>query len=130
MTRGDVVFSLVDYAKEFVREYKNSTLEQKVIDAIIVDFLNYFALLQCGMDLAMYTKDLRDGKKMREEGTILQKGVILCRLNFHKRQYDKCGIVNCVNRNHHMNECGGTAEFNNAEAVKLIEAFIEGYMAA
>ena len=78
----------------------------------------------------MYTKDLRDGKKMSKEGTILQKDVILRHLNFHKRQYDKSGIVNSVNRNHHMNECSGTAEFNNDEAVKLIETFIEGYMAA
>lgn len=130
MTSGEVVFSISDYAQEFIRKYKNPKLDQKVIDAIVVDFINYFAVMQCGMDLAMYTSDLRDGKKMSKEGTVLQKEVILPALNFHKEEYDKSGIIESVNRNRHMNECGGNAEADNAEAVKLIEEFIKGYMAA
>ena len=130
MTSGEVVFSLSDYAQEFIREYKNPKLDQKVIDAIVVDFVNYFAGMHCGMDLAMYTSDLRDGKKMSEEGTVLQKEVILPTLNFRKDEYDKSGIIESVNRNSHMNECGGKAEADNAEVVKLIEEFIKGYMTA
>lgn len=130
MTRGEVVFSLSDYAQEFIREYKNPKLDQKVIDAIVVDFVNYFAGMHCGIDLAMYTSDLRDGKKMSEEGTVLQKEVILPTLNFRKDEYDKSGIIESVNRNSHMNECGGKAEADNAEVVKLIEEFIKGYMTA
>ena len=129
MTSGEVVFSLSDYAQEFIREYKNPKLDQKVIDAIVVDFVNYFAGMHCGIDLAMYTSDLRDGKKMSEEGTVLQKEVILPTLNFRKDEYDKSGIIESVNRNSHMNECGGKAEADNAEVVKLIEEFIKGYMA-
>ncbi len=130
MTSGEVVFSISDYAKEFIRKYKNPKLDQKVIDAIVVDFINYFAGMHCGMDLAMYTSDLRDGKKMSKEGTVLQKEVILPTLNFRKEEYDNSGIIESVNRNSHMNECGGNAEADNAEAVKLIEEFIKGYMAA
>lgn len=130
MTSGEVVFSISDYAQEFIRKYKNPKLDQKVIDAIVVDFINYFAGMQCGMDLAMYTSDLRDGKKMSKEGTVLQKEVILPALNFRKEEYDKSGIIESVKRNSHMNECGGNAEADNAEAVKLIEEFIKGYMAA
>ena len=89
MTSGEVVFSISDYAQEFIREYKNPKLDQKVIDAIVVDFINYFAGMHCGMDLTMYTCDLRDGKKMSEEGTVLQKEVILPTLNFRKEEYDK-----------------------------------------
>ena len=75
MTSGEVVFSISDYAQEFIRKYKNPKLDQKVIDAIVVDFINYFAGMHCGMDLAMYTSDLRDGKKMSKEGTVLYKAV-------------------------------------------------------
>ena len=128
MTRGEVVFSLSDYAQEFIREYKNPKLDQKVIDAIVVDFVNYFAGMHCGIDLAMYTSDLRNGKKMNPEGTILQKEVILPTLNFRKDEYNKSGIIESVNRNCHMNECGGRAEADNAEVVKLIEEFIKSYM--
>ena len=130
MTSGEVVFSISDYAQEFIRKYKNPKLDQKVIDAIVVDFINYFAGMHCGMDLAMYTSDLRDGKKMSEKGTVLQKEVILPTLNFRKEEYDKSGIIESVNRNSHMNECGGKAKADNAEAVKLIEEIIKGYMTA
>ena len=130
MTSGEVVFSISDYAQEFIREYKNPKLDQKVIDAIVVDFINYFAGMHCGIDLTMYTSNLRDGKKMSEEGTVLQKNVILPTLTFRKEEYDKFGIIESVNRNSHMNECGGKAKADNAEAVKLIDEFIKGYMAA
>lgn len=130
MTSREVVFSISDYAHEFIRKYKNPKLDQKVIDAIVVDFINYFAGLHCGIDLAMYTIDLRDGKKMSEEGTVLQKDVILPTLIFRKEEYDKSGIIESVNRNSHMNECGGKAKADNAEAVKLIDEFIKGYMDA
>ena len=130
MTSGEVVFSISDYAQEFIREYKNPKLDQKVIDAIVVDFINYFAEMHCGIDLTMYTSNLRDGKKMSEEGTVLQKNVILPTLTFRKEEYDKFGIIESVNRNSHMNECGGKAKADNAEAVKLIDEFIKGYMAA
>ncbi len=130
MTRGEVVFSISDYAQKFIREYKNPELEQKVIDAIVVDFINYYAAIHCGMDLAMYTCDLRDGKKMSEEGTVLQKEVILPTLNSCKEVYDRSGIIKSVNRNSHMNECGGKAKADNVEVVKLIDEFIKGYMAA
>ena len=130
MTSREVVFSISDYAQEFIRKYKNPKLDQKVIDAIVVDFINYFAGMHCGMDLAMYTCDLRNGKKMSEEGTVLQKENILPALNFRKEMYDKSGIIKSVNRNRHMNECSGNATADNAEVVKLIDEFIKGYMAA
>lgn len=130
MTSGEVVFSISDYAQKFIREYKNPKLDQNVIDAIVVDFINYFAENQCRMNLAMYTSDLRNEKKMSKEGIILQKEDILSSLNFQKYEYDEFGIIKSVNQNCHMNTCAGKAEANNAEAVELIEEFIKGYMAA
>ena len=129
MTSGEVVLSISNYAQEFIQEYKNPKLDQKVIDAVVVDFINYFAGMHCGIDLALYTSDLRDGKKRSEEGTVLQKDVILPTLIFRKEEYDKSGIIESVNRNSHMNECDGKAKADNAEAVKLIDEFIKGYIA-
>ena len=129
MTNGEVVSSISDYAQIFIRKYKNPKLDQKVIDAIVVDFINYFAGMHCGMDWGMYTCDLRDGQKMSKEGTVLQKEVILPALNFRKEEYDEFGIIESVNRNSHMNQCGGKAKADNAEAVNLIDEFINWYMA-
>jgi len=130
MTSGEVVYSLSDYAKEFVRKYKNPKLDQKVIDAIVVDFVNYFAAMHCGIDLAMYTSDLRTEKRLRGEGTVLRKEIIIPALSSRKNEYSNLGIIKSVNRNRYMNECNGKAKANNKEAVKLIEEFIKGYMAA
>ena len=60
----EVVFSLCDYSKEFVREYKNPKLNQQDIDAIVVDYINYYAAVYYQMDLEMYTEDLRDGRRI------------------------------------------------------------------
>ena len=130
MTSGEVVFSLCDYSHEFIREYKNPNLDQKVIDAIVVDFINYFAATHCWMDLAMYTKNLRDDVKLSKKGTVLHKDVILPVLNLRKDEYNKFGIIKSVNKNYHMNECCGKAEADNTEALKLIQSFIDGYMIA
>lgn len=130
MKIGEVVFSLCDHAKEFVREYENSKLEQKVIDAIVVDYINYFAAMHCNMDLAMFTKDLRDGKKMSESENILQKDIILPTLEYRKDNYYKFGIIKSVNRNKTMNECEGKAKAKNSEALEVIDAFINSYMYA
>ena len=130
MKIGEVVFSLCDHAKEFVREYENSKLEQKVIDAIVVDYINYFAAMHCNMDLAMFTKDLRDGKKMSEPEKVLQKDIILPTLEYKKDNYYKFGIIKSVNRNMHMNECEGKARAKNSEALEVIDGFIKSYMSA
>ena len=50
-------------------------------------------------------------------------------MNFHKCKYDESEIMKSVNRHNHTNECGGKAKGINAEAVKVVEDFIKGYMA-
>lgn len=112
MTSGEVVYSLCDYAKVFIRKYKNPKLDQNVIDTVTVDFINYFAAMHCEMDLAMMTKDLKDGKKISEEKTVLDKFVILPTLNFWKNQYES------------------KAKSNQAEISQIVEEFIKYYMAA
>ena len=83
--------------------------------------------MHCGMDFDFCTEDLRYGNK---EGTVLKrKDIILPALNFHKGKYDESGIMKSVNRHNHTNECGGKAKGINAEAVKVVEDFIKGYMA-
>lgn len=127
MTCGEIICSISDYAKEFILKYKNSNLEQKLIDAIVVDFVNFFSVQYCGMDLAMYTSDLRNGKKLSDYKAELNVDVIIRHLNLSKYSYIKAGITESINRNSHMNECGGIAVVDDKEASKLIESFIDGY---
>lgn len=127
MTNGEVIYSICDYAQEFIREYKNPKIDQKAIDAIVVDFINYYAGMRCGINLEMYTCDLRDGVKMSKIGTFLEKEFIYAGLKLCLEKYDRYGIIKSVNRNSHMNECGGKAKVDNVEAVKLIDEFIRGY---
>ena len=127
MKCGEVIFSVCDYAKDFIREYKYSELEQRTIDAILVDYINYFAYTKCALDLALYTRDLKDGEKMSEEGADLQMQIIATELLSCKEQYLEFGILESVNRNSHMNECEGKARFSDAEALKVIDDFISYY---
>ena len=57
-----------DCAKSIIRNRHmkdlpiNSCLEQKTIDAILVDFINYVGIFQ-GVDYGLYTKYLREENK-------------------------------------------------------------------
>jgi hypothetical protein len=108
-------------------KYKNPNLEQKLIDAIVVDFINFHGAQYCGCDLEMYTCDLRDGKRLSDHEIELNVDVITKYLNLSKISYIEAGITESINRNSHMNECGGVAVVDDKEASKLIESFIDGY---
>jgi hypothetical protein len=71
MTRGDLVFLIADYAKQYrkagvlesvarnrhMNQYEGEQVSPQTIDAILVDFVNFVGVKQ-GIDLAMYTSDL------------------------------------------------------------------------
>lgn len=44
--------------KDFSRLKKNRLLNQKIIDALLVDFINFIGAGQC-LDYGLYTKDLK-----------------------------------------------------------------------
>ena len=127
MTCSEVIYSVSDYAKEFILKYKNPNMDQMLIDAIVVDYINFFGVQYCGCDLGMYTCDLRDGKRLSNHETALNVDVITKYLNLSKNSYIKAGITESINRNSHMNECGGIAVVDDKEAFKLIESFIDCY---
>jgi len=71
MTNGELMQLLDDAAVDYVKDtesiYRNSHMNdiipgekfpQKVIDAVVVDFVN-FVCMRLGGDYGMYTKDLR-----------------------------------------------------------------------
>jgi len=86
------------YAKEFILKYKNPNLEQKLIDAIVVDFINFHGVQYCGCDFGMYTCDLRDGKRLSNHEIALNVDVITKYLNLSKNSYIKAGITESINR--------------------------------
>jgi hypothetical protein len=72
MTNGQLVEAIVKHAKAYVKDgvmqsvkrnshmndYSGEKISKSTTDAIVVDFVNFIAL-QYGIDLAMYTSDLR-----------------------------------------------------------------------
>lgn len=130
MTLRDIIFSLCDSSQEFIREYKNPSLTQDEIDAIIVDFLNFVSFEVCRMDLAMYTMDLRGKEKMyRKKVSDENRQMISSRLRTALKSYaSQFTICELVNKYKHRNNCGGTATFDNDTAIAVINAFIQYYL--
>jgi len=74
MTAINVLEQTADYAKKYKSEAQESLernrhmnqiekgeqIQQRIIDAVLVDFINYIGVKH-GIDYAMYTKDLLDG---------------------------------------------------------------------
>lgn len=130
MALREIAFSLCDSSQEFIREYKNSSLTQDEIDAIIVDFLNFVSFDVCRMDLAMYTMDLRGKEKMyRKRVSEENRQMISSRLRTALKSYaSQFTICELVNKYKHRNNCGGTATFENDAAIAVIESFIQYYL--
>jgi len=72
MTKKELLQMLCDYAKSYcpgaamsiarnnhMNEYQGEDVPQILVDALIVDFVNFVAGEQC-MDLGFYTKDLHE----------------------------------------------------------------------
>ena len=73
MNRGELVLLISEYAKKYcsgnvlesvsrnyhMNNYSGEPVSKETIDAIIVDFVNFIGMQQ-GIDLAMYTEDLKD----------------------------------------------------------------------
>jgi len=122
----EVIDSLCDCANDFIKAYKNEGVEQKIIDAIIVDFVNYFSAQYC-VDLAMYTSDLRNREK-RSVAVIDKQSVYENGLLTIRNKYNSSGIIKSINRNSHMNDCYGNAVCDNSMALNIVDAFIAEYM--
>lgn len=75
MNRGEYVEILINSAREYKKGAQESLIrnnhmndikdgeliEQRIIDAVIVDYINFVAATMC-MDLGLYTKDLNEIK--------------------------------------------------------------------
>lgn len=86
MTKG----KLLDYLEKMAREYRKDAsasvhrnnhmndldgseiIDQKVVDALLVDFVNYIGVYQ-GVDYGLYTYDLRLDDDMKREDFIKSK---------------------------------------------------------
>lgn len=54
---GDVMFALAEHVRT-KRTGHGLPCKQATVDALLVDLVNYLAGVRCGMDMAMYTRDL------------------------------------------------------------------------
>jgi hypothetical protein len=79
LTSGELLTLLTNFAKDYAKEGvesikrnnhmndvpKTETVSQKIVDAVLVDFVNYIGMSNC-VDYGLYTKDLNNPKKLIE----------------------------------------------------------------
>ncbi len=127
MTTGDACHSVSDFGAVFVRRYKHDELRQGEIDAIVVDFINFFATTQL-LDYGMYTKDLRSGKKLANLYAEIDRKVMSEAIKLIQAQYLKESTLERIKMNSHMNELGNETVFTEEQACEVVEAFIQEYL--
>lgn len=119
MLAGEMVEFIETVSKNFRQSYMNEVnllVDQKVLDAIIVDFVNYIALSQC-IDLALYIEDLQKPDQNAEHNWVLDCGLIKRIIITKSSQYKKNGICKSVMRNCHMNDIAKPFEEKDAQII-------------
>lgn len=114
-------FCLTQYTKDYVASERNliSKVDKNVRDAVLVDAINFLGM-QGGIDFALYTKGLYDGRFEKE---YVDAQCILTAIPNHYACYIfNEGIVESVLRNNHMNEC--TEQFDVNDGVIVLLDFI------
>lgn len=114
-------FCLTQYAKDYISDERKLTskIDSKVRDAVLVDAINFLGY-QGGIDFALYTRDLYDGKI--EKGYVDPQCILTAIPNHLGCYIFNEGIVESVLRNNHMNEC--TEKFDINDGVIVILDFI------
>lgn len=111
-------FCLTQYAKDYITSERKifSKIDEKVRDAVLVDAINYLGM-NGGIDFALYTKNLYDGKI---ENEYVDPQCILTVLPNHFADYIfNEGIVESVLRNSHMNDCTEKFDANHGAIILL-----------
>lgn len=108
-------------ARNFRESYMNEVnisqvVDQKILDAVVVDFVNYIALSQC-IDFALHTKDLQKSSKNQERDWYLDFGLTKQILTSNAEKYKANGICKSVMRNRHMNDISKNFEDKDANTI-------------
>ena len=108
-------------ARNFRESYMNEVntslvVDQKVLDAVIVDFVNYIAVSQC-IDLALYTEDLQKTDRNKERDWFLDFGLTKKIITSKVEKYKMSGICKSVMRNSHMNDISKNFEEKDANTI-------------
>ena len=116
-----ICFCLTQYAKDYILENRKNiiNIDKDVRDAVLVDAINYLGSRGC-CDFALYTKDLYDKKKHKEE--VEAQSLLIVISNHYAYYMFKRGIVESVLRSKHMNNC--TKEFDANDGAMVLLDFI------
>lgn len=120
-TASRLCFCLTRYAKKYIASERKiiSKIDTKVRDAVLVDAINFLGI-QGGIDFALYTKDLYDGRV--EEADVDAQCILTAISNHFACYIFNKGIVESVLRNSHMNEC--TEKFDENDGAIVLLDFI------
>ena len=108
-------------ARNFRESYMNEVntsqvIDQKILDAVVVDFVNYIALSQC-IDFALYTKDLQKSSKNQERDWYLDFGLTKQILTSNAEKFKSNGSCESVMRNRHINDISKNFEDKDANTI-------------
>lgn len=117
-TASRLCFCLTRYAKEYIASERKLTskIDKKVRDAVLVDAINFLGM-QGGIDFALYTKDLYDGRV--EDAEVDAQCILTAVPNHYACYIFNEGIVESVLRNNHMNKCTEKFDANDGAIVLL-----------
>lgn len=113
-------------ARNFRESYMNEVntslvVDQKVLDAVVVDFVNYIALSQC-IDLALYTEDLQKTDRNKERDWFLDFDLTKQIITSNAEKYEANGVCKSVMRNSHMN--GISKKFEDKDANTIVDDMV------
>ncbi len=113
-------------ARNFRKSYMNEVntmldIQQDVLDAIIVDFVNSVAVSQC-IDYALYTEDLQKADRNQERDWYLDFDLTKDILRSRAENYKHKGVCKSVMRNNHMNSV--QKEFADETANKIVDDMV------
>lgn len=122
----EMVEFLDSAARNFRKSYMNEAntmlgIEQDVLDAIVVDFINSIAASQC-IDYALYTEDLQKADRNQERDWYLDFKLTKDILRSRAEKYKCEGICKSVMTNNHMNNV--QKEFANETANMIVDDMV------
>ncbi len=118
--------SLYNHAQEFVKNYTNHDVEQDVIDAVIVEYVNAYSTYTHS-DNFMHTEELRCGAKFcNGEPDNSNKCKDLLKV-VKEKLLARC-ICYCINEHNDYNNCRGKCSISNEKAKQIIDMYIDTYL--
>lgn len=118
--------SVYNHAQTFVAGYKNETIEQDIIDAVVVEYVNMLAACMKSNE-RMHTEDLRSPVRFSNGEPDVSDNSKFALESAKERLLSSC-LSNCINEHTYYNNCNGRCSLSNDTAEQIIQMYIDTYL--